>query len=228
VNALGTVWDLLLTMPYRDGGMAVSGWDIRGLRVGVGVDGTLNDASDRDGGWRVELALPWAALAEVAPGRRAPRAGEEWRLNFMRVDREAAGAEARYWVWSPQGAVNMHMPERWGVVRFAGVVAGAGAEEVAADPDAGVRWALRELYHAQRRYRAAHGRYAGSLAELGRGEVVVGGRVVPVRLEATTSLYEISAPGHDGRVLHIRQDGRTWVTQSAVETGTDSLERDEP
>jgi len=52
--------------------------------------------------------------------------------------------------------------------------------------------------------------------------------VVPVRLEATTSLYEISAPGHDGRVLHIRQDGRTWVTQSAVETGTDSLERDEP
>jgi len=22
------------------------------------------------------------------------------------------------WVWSPQGAVNMHIPERWGRVRF--------------------------------------------------------------------------------------------------------------
>jgi hypothetical protein len=22
------------------------------------------------------------------------------------------------WVWSPQGVINMHIPERWGVVEF--------------------------------------------------------------------------------------------------------------
>jgi hypothetical protein len=22
------------------------------------------------------------------------------------------------WVWSPQGAINMHLPEHWGFVRF--------------------------------------------------------------------------------------------------------------
>jgi hypothetical protein len=24
------------------------------------------------------------------------------------------------WVWSPQGLINMHVPERWGWVEFAG------------------------------------------------------------------------------------------------------------
>ena len=28
INALGTVWDLLLLKPYRDGGPAINGWDI--------------------------------------------------------------------------------------------------------------------------------------------------------------------------------------------------------
>ena len=85
VNALGTAWDLFLVKPYRDGGPALHAWDIAGLRVGVDVRGTLNRPGDRDEGWTVELALPWETLREAAPGRRAPRDGEQWRLNFSRV-----------------------------------------------------------------------------------------------------------------------------------------------
>lgn len=47
INALGTVWDLLLREPYRDvDKAAVNAWDIKGLKVGVSMQGTLNNASD--------------------------------------------------------------------------------------------------------------------------------------------------------------------------------------
>ena len=44
VNALGTLWDLLLIKPYRDGGPAIHGWDIAGLQSAVDVRGTRNRA----------------------------------------------------------------------------------------------------------------------------------------------------------------------------------------
>jgi hypothetical protein len=32
------------------------------------------------------------------------------------------------WVWSPQGEINMHIPEMWGHVQFSGITAGCGQE----------------------------------------------------------------------------------------------------
>ena len=134
INALGTVWDLFLPKPYRDGGKAVDAWDIEGLQAAVHIQGTINDPSDRDDLWTVELAFPWSALTEHAPGKRAPRGGERWRINFSRVQWRLEVIDGAYrkltdpstgeplaednWVWSPQGAVNMHMPEMWGIVEF--------------------------------------------------------------------------------------------------------------
>lgn len=127
INALGTVWDLFLTKPYRDNGHAINAWDISGLESAVRINGTLNDARDRDVGWTVELALPWSVLKEAAPEHRAPRPGEEWRINFSRVEWDVDVVDNAYskrkqpehnWVWSPQGAIAMHMPEKWGYVRF--------------------------------------------------------------------------------------------------------------
>lgn len=140
INALGTVWDLFLSEPYRDGGKAMTEWDIEGLRSAVSVRGTMNDPADQDEGWVVELALPWSALAQHAPENRRPRGGERWRINFSRVQWRLDVREGAYtktldtntgkplpeqnWVWSPQGAVNMHMPEMWGVVEFSEQPAG--------------------------------------------------------------------------------------------------------
>ena len=36
-NARGTIWDLMLTRPYRDGGQPVSAWDLRGMEMGIDV-----------------------------------------------------------------------------------------------------------------------------------------------------------------------------------------------
>lgn len=141
INALGTVWDLYLPKPYRDGGKARNDWDIAGLQAAVAVAGTLNDPSDRDRGWTVELAIPWAALAYGGYAAPPPRPGDRWRVNFSRVDwtldtvaggyRKRSGPDGRplaeaNWVWSPQGAINMHLPERWGTVRFGGDAPGNG------------------------------------------------------------------------------------------------------
>jgi hypothetical protein len=50
VNALGTVWDLMLVKPYRDGGPAITAWDMAGLQAAVQARGTLNRPGDRDQG----------------------------------------------------------------------------------------------------------------------------------------------------------------------------------
>jgi hypothetical protein len=131
INALGTIFDLLLDRPYSAGGQADIAWDVEGLRSAVHLSGTLNDATDVDRGWTVELAIPWAAL-----GIARPSPGDVWRVNFSRVHwplrhtleggyvRDAEPSfEVHHednWVWSPQGEIDMHIPNRWGRVRFVG------------------------------------------------------------------------------------------------------------
>ncbi len=93
----------------------------------MAIQGTLNAASDRDRGWTVEIAFPWTAFASRAPVAR-PRPGDTWRINFSRVEwqieegapsyRKVAGKPEDNWVWSPQGLINMHVPDRWGYVQF--------------------------------------------------------------------------------------------------------------
>lgn len=126
INALNTGWDLFLDKPYRQGGKADNDWEIPGLKTAVRVSGTLNHSEDIDQGWSVEIALPWKALAKYAHQGTPPKAGDEWRVNFSRVEHEIVDGKYQRvpktkednWVWSPQGAVNMHIPERWGRVRF--------------------------------------------------------------------------------------------------------------
>ena len=169
INALGTEFDLFLPRPYNRKGKANVGWDMVGLRTAVALDGTLNDPSDEDGGWTVEIAIPWSALRPPAGGAagddpretdrytavedgrhvpgRGPKAGDEWRINFSRVQWPAVVVPGGYrrarepgpgdrnpeynWVWSPQGEINMHIPEMWGIVRFVG---GAGSPGNASPP----------------------------------------------------------------------------------------------
>ena len=117
------------------------------------------------------------------------------------------------WVWSPQGAVDLHMPERWGFVQFSGIESGAGAESFVENPNERVKWALRRLYYRQCRARAATGQYAPDLAALDAGNIRVEGIEFQPAMQATADLYQISAKGAGGTTVWIRQDGKTWVTR---------------
>ena len=128
VNALNTIFDLFLVKKYREGGPALHGWDMKEMEHAVFVRGTLNNPSDEDEGWSVEFALPWRWLKEAAHRDSPPRAGDVWRINFSRVEWQTRVTGGRYekvpntpednWIWSPQGVIDMHLPERWGYVRF--------------------------------------------------------------------------------------------------------------
>jgi hypothetical protein len=137
VNALGTIFDLFLRRTYIDGGPADHAWNLPGMRWAVHVEGTLNDARDIDRGWSVEFALPWSAFADQGGMPCPPRAGDQWRINFSRVQWRHEIVDGAYcktantkednWVWSPQGVIDMHRPQRWGVVRFAAGFTAANA-----------------------------------------------------------------------------------------------------
>ncbi len=228
INALGTVWDLFMIKPYRDdrqGRSAVTAWDIQGLRSEVHVDGTLNDPRDKDRGWTVELALPWSVLKECAPGRRPPRAGEQWRLNFSRVEYRLDVKDGVYqkrldpatkkplpeenWVWSPQGLVNLHYPEMWGFVQFSGIEAGRGEEAFVPREEEQVKWALRRIYYAQRMRHDRTGSFTDDLAELGLPDLSLKGFKGPT-VRVTPSLFEAFYEAEAGDSWHIMQDGQLW------------------
>jgi hypothetical protein len=117
MNALNTSWDLYLNKPYREGGKADNSWEMPGMKTAVVVHGTLNDPSDTDRGWTIEIAFPWKDFEARLPVKQ-PNVGDEWRINFSRVEWKVGQKREDNWVWSPQGVVNMHVPDRWGYLRF--------------------------------------------------------------------------------------------------------------
>ena len=174
MNALNTIWELTLDKPYRDGGPPRSPDNIPGLRTAVHIRGTLNDPTDTDEGWSVEIAFPWKGLKKYA-GHAAcpPRDGDTWRVGFSRVEWLIDIIHQKYrkierpednWIWSPQGIVDMHAPERWGMVQFTREPQGKGA--FGPDPTWPAREALMEVYHRQQEFKLRHQHYAASLKEL--------------------------------------------------------------
>lgn len=138
MNALGTIWELTLDKPYSKGGNPELGTNLPGLRSAVKVHGTVNDPSDEDRGWSVEIAIPWKDLTRYLGKQAAPpEPGAAWRINFSRVEWKHEVKDGKYvrlpehgakigegehpednWVWSPQGEIAMHLPEKWGFLKF--------------------------------------------------------------------------------------------------------------
>jgi hypothetical protein len=56
-------------------------------RAAVQVDGTVDDATDRDRGWSVEAAIPWTMLCEKTRIACTPTEGSTMRVNLFRLER---------------------------------------------------------------------------------------------------------------------------------------------
>jgi hypothetical protein len=187
VNAMGTEWDLYLTRPYRDNADALDHWDMHGMRSAVHLMGTLNDPADRDSCWTIEVELPWSAIRQGGHEEMPPKDGEQWRMNFSRVqyhldvvdgvyhkrkDGEGSNLPEFNWTWSPQGLIAMHYPERWGIVEFRSTV--SEDPVVAAEHWFAREW-LMQAYYAQRGYEEVHGIWAADMDDLELPEGLPGG-----------------------------------------------------
>lgn len=222
INALNTEWDLLLKKPYKDGGPALNEWEIPGLKTAVHVAGTLNNPADTDRGWSVELAFPWTVLAEYAHRRTPPGEGDQWRVDFSRVEWQINIVNGRYekvpgtkednWIWSPPGIIDMHRPEKWGYVQFTRKP--FGQAQFVPDPALPARNALQEIYYAQRDYEAKSHHWAASLDELKLSPDFARGLVKAPTMKLTGDGFEATAeiklPDGQNERWHIRQDARVW------------------
>jgi Carbohydrate family 9 binding domain-like len=222
INALNTGWDLLLPKPYKDGGRADNSWEIPGLKTAVRMNGTLNDPHDTDRGWTVELAFPWRVLGSLSNAPAPPRDGDQWRVNFSRVEWRTDIADGKYrkvpnrrednWVWSPQRAIDMHWPETWGYVQFS--TAPVGTAPFRADSAGPVRHLLHRVYYAQRKFQEEHGHFAQALGELDLPQLDHEMLASPLTLEVAEDRYDVLAelrlPNGNTQHWHIRNDSRIW------------------
>jgi Carbohydrate family 9 binding domain-like len=216
INTLGTVMDLFMGKPYRNGGKALLSWDTQDLQSAVQAKGTLNHPGDVDQGWSVEMAIPLSSLHFYGDG--PVRDSAQWRINFSRVewDRDVRDGQYRVrtnaatgrrlpehnWVWSPQGIIDMHAPEKWGYLQFSGHGGGADSMGFVPPADAGAREMLWMVYDQQQKYMRQQGHYAGTLKELG----FAGGG--GIKLQATDVQFTAKVSGSAFGTLTIDQDGR--------------------
>ena len=120
VNPLGTILDLLLNKPYSKGGVANLTWNLDSAKIGVWVDGTLNNLDSVDVQWNCEVALPFKDLAFMGPILHFPPAvGESWRILVTRYDYERTGKkDTMVCSWNQTDSRGFHVPEKFGRIIF--------------------------------------------------------------------------------------------------------------
>jgi predicted metalloprotease with PDZ domain len=225
INSLNTEWDLFLKKPYRDKGGAQNEWEIPGLKTAVHVSGTLNDSKDTDTSWSVEFAIPWTVLGEFAHRPAPPHDGDQWRVNFSRVEwrHEIKGSQYRKvpntaednWVWSPQGVIDMHRPEHWGYVQFS--TAAPGQAVYRPDPAGPIRNRLMDIYYAQKIFFSKNKFWAKTIDELKLPDAKQL-QVHSTKLEASANGYEaaitFTPPGGNSQTWTVTQDSRIQSRQA--------------
>jgi hypothetical protein len=212
VNPFNTIWDLLLTRAYRDGGTSVSSWDVPNLRSAVKIQGTLNNPSDKDEGWTVEMAVPLKAIAVNSRSQR-PHEGTIWRINFSRVEWDTKVVDGKYvkltddkgrplpehnWSWSPQGLIAMHYPERWGYLQFSKQPLNSVTFNLPyAEEQKKYLWLI---YYRQKQWYNEHKAYAATLHDLGIEEhVSINKKENTLQLEATNHQFMAFIKDNEGK-----------------------------
>ena len=224
INANNTVFDLFMPKPYRDGGIPLISWNAPGLKTAVSVDGTRNNPNDTDKKWTVEMAVPFSAL-QLGTGNQKPADKQVWRINFSRVQWQTEINDGIYkrktdpvtgrilseynWVWSPQGVINMHFPERWGMLRFSeNPASGEMAEFKIPEKEEPVQY-LWLAYYKQKKFQAENKRYAATLSEISIPETIITKNTGTIQLELTATPHQFlfKLITENGQQMSITENG---------------------
>ena len=225
MNALNTIWDLLLIKPYRDGGSAINNWDYKNIKTAVYIDGTINNPGDKDKGWSLEIALPMKDIADGTGIAVPPKNGDQWRINFSRVEWKTESKDGLYkklinpktnkpfpednWVWSPQCAINMHMPEMWGFLQFSDKIVGTSEEKFIYNIDEDAKWALRQVYYEEMRFFEKNKKFCSSIEKLGLSNIKIKGFKINPIIKCTENTFEVKITNEKEKYsFYIFQDGR--------------------
>lgn len=102
---------------------AFTNFDMPGLQVATTIDGTLNDNSDIDKGWTLEIAIPWKSLELLANGKKIPPAnGDVWTMFLGRFQKLMAGGKEvsphPAMALNNHGIYDTHLPDKWSKIEF--------------------------------------------------------------------------------------------------------------
>ncbi|QGY45736.1 hypothetical protein GM418_19285 [Maribellus comscasis] len=220
VNVLNTLFDLFLTRSYRDGGMALFTWDSPGFQSAVKTKGTINNSTDKDKSWTVEMKIPFADLRS-ADAVKIPQDKEIWKVNLMRVEWEGRNAadqkeypdrvKTNYWTWSPQGLISMHYPERWGLVQFSEMKAAEGNVDFEVPVSEKLKKYLWWFFYKQKDYKKKVGKYAASLEEISVPEQIAtevsDGSKTSIQMWATPTQFTVELK-HGDEILSLNETAK--------------------
>jgi hypothetical protein len=185
-----TAWTVEISIPWK------------GLRA-LDEAATPIRAARREGSVFREYSEPViptvdTAYTSVPAASQPPKNGEQWRVNFSRVEWHHEIQDGRYrripdsrednWVWSPQGKIDMHAPETWGYVQFSTkpvIDAKKSPAILRADRAARAKHLLQSVCLAQLEYRQQHSKYALTMDTLGLSGLTHPSLASPIRLEAS-------------------------------------------
>lgn len=223
INAKQTVFDLFLPHPYRNSSFALHSWDFKNIKYAVYIDGTLNNGEDQDNKWIVEMAIPFSSMAfGLNDGKPDPK--NPWRINFSRVEWDTEWINGKYikktdsygkplpehnWVWSPVGAVSMHMPERYGYLKFSRNIVGTAKETFALSEIEKLKQILWAVFYRESTYFSQNNKFCSKLDKLGADiQSLYNQNLYKLSLMAGDTVFEAKIESRDGKIkLFITHDG---------------------
>ena len=93
-----------------------------GIESAVNLRGTLDDWTDTDKGWSVEMRIPWSSFMHTG-GR--PEPGAEWRFALCRYDHDTSREKPELCTSAPLSELSFHRHEDYAPLKFIGPAATA-------------------------------------------------------------------------------------------------------
>lgn len=123
INPQGTIFDANFERRPGAGDLSseqrinqAKDFDLEAMESSVHIHGTLNDDSDEDTAWSVELRIPFDKLPGVDD---APDSGTSWAANFYRFDRPDSQTDLAF-AWSTAARGDFHQVDKFGSLEFGG------------------------------------------------------------------------------------------------------------
>ncbi len=190
---------------------------IDGIISKVLVRGTINDPSDIDEYWCVEMKIPISKINEKSKGK-STLAPDIWRINFCRTKNFITSVEGIYkrtidsksgmistgtkLVWAPINVENLLIPELYGFVKFSNNKAGRNIESFDIDISERLKWELRTIYYAQKVYFFNSNKYASSLRKLQKDGLLIKKMDYEYQFNVDDNKYEV--------IGHIDNEKESW------------------
>ena len=227
INAVNTIFDLFMPKPYRNSSGAMFAYNTPGMKTAINIQGTLNNPNDVDKGWTVEMFIPFIAVT-MGNVAKIPADGEFWRIDFSRVEWDVEVKDGKYvklkgangrnlpehnWVWSPQGVINMHFPERWGYLFFGKPEPGKAPADYSIPYSEKQKKHLWLVYYLQKEYFQKNRAYARDLKDLGINETTfkVEAKENKLWMEATSRQFMVNISA-DETTYSVNDEGLAQIS----------------